>query len=55
VCDAQLTGTLPECIATMPWLSSFKVENNYQVQHFRLQDPCYHPHAVPLVQQQPAA
>lgn len=26
-----LTGTLPPCISQMPWLSSFKVENNYQL------------------------
>lgn len=28
----KLTGTLPPCISTMPWLSSFKVENNYKLQ-----------------------
>jgi hypothetical protein len=28
----QLTGTLPPCVSTMPWLSSFKVENNYRLQ-----------------------
>lgn len=27
----KLTGTLPACISTMPWLSSFKVENNYEL------------------------
>jgi hypothetical protein len=27
----QLSGTLPPCLSTMPWLSSLKVENNYRV------------------------
>lgn len=27
----QLTGTLPECLSQMPWITSFKVENNYRL------------------------